>query len=114
MTSPASGWAEPRVGGMVAFLELLAREAPTIEFERPVLEARTAGATPAEIDALMALTEPGRPDVPADPQVLETLVLTFSGALLQAGMGVMTYDAMASRLESATAVIVRGHDRDRG
>jgi sugar diacid utilization regulator len=36
----------------VAFLELLAREAPTIEFERPVLEARTAGAPAAVIEEL--------------------------------------------------------------
>jgi sugar diacid utilization regulator len=36
----------------VAYLELLAREAPTIEFERPVLEARTAGATAAQIEEL--------------------------------------------------------------
>ena len=28
----------------IAFLELLAREAPAIEYEAPVLEARTAGA----------------------------------------------------------------------
>jgi GAF domain-containing protein/sugar diacid utilization regulator len=36
----------------IAFLELLAREAPSIEFERPVLEARTAGAPPAVIEEL--------------------------------------------------------------
>jgi len=36
----------------VAFLELLAREAPSIEFERPVLEARTAGAPAAVIEEL--------------------------------------------------------------
>lgn len=37
---------------VVAFLELLAREAPTIEFERPVLDARAAGATPAQVEEL--------------------------------------------------------------
>lgn len=56
-----------------------------------------------------ALTDPDRSDEPADPAVLEVLVLAFSGALLQAGMGVMTYDAMADRLESAVAVILRGN-----
>jgi AcrR family transcriptional regulator len=56
-----------------------------------------------------ALADPER-EQPADPAVLETLVLTFSGALLQAGMGVMTYDAMADRLESAVAVILRGNE----
>nr|WP_278259891.1 helix-turn-helix domain-containing protein [Nocardioides convexus] len=45
----------------------------------------------------------------ADPAVLEVLVLTFSGALLQAGMGLMTYDEIAERLVSAVAVILRGH-----
>ena len=41
--------------------------------------------------------------------VLEVLVLTLSGALLQAGMGVMTYDEMADRLDSAVVVIMRGN-----
>ncbi len=45
----------------------------------------------------------------ADPDVLEVLVLTLSGALLQAGMGVMGYDEMADRLTTAVAVIMKGH-----
>lgn len=53
-----------------------------------------------------ALAEPDRP---ADPGVLEVLVLTFSGALLQAGMGVMTYDEIAERLVAAVEVIMRGN-----
>ena len=56
-----------------------------------------------------ALADPGRPTEPADPAVLEVLVLTFSGALLQAGMGLMTYDEMADRLVSAVDVILRGN-----
>ena len=55
-----------------------------------------------------ALREPGSDD-PVDPFVLEVLVLTLSGALLQAGMGVMTYDEMADRLDSAVVVIMRGN-----
>ncbi|MGC9667850.1 helix-turn-helix domain-containing protein [Planosporangium sp. 12N6] len=35
-----------------AFLDLLAREAPTVEFDRPVVEARTAGAPPEVIEEL--------------------------------------------------------------
>jgi GAF domain-containing protein len=35
-----------------AFLDLLAREAPAVEFEGPVLEARAAGAAPSVIDEL--------------------------------------------------------------
>ncbi len=45
----------------------------------------------------------------ADPLVLEALVLTFSGALLQAGMGLMTYTEMGERLDSVVAVIMKGH-----
>ena len=37
---------------VIAFLELLAREASPVEFEAPVLEARTAGAPPAVIEEL--------------------------------------------------------------
>lgn len=56
-----------------------------------------------------ALTDPKHPDEPADPAVLEVLVLTFSGGLLQAGMGVMTYDQITERLVSAVDVIMRGN-----
>lgn len=42
----------------------------------------------------------------ADPAVLDVLVLTFSGALLQAGMGLLTYDQIAERLVAACAVIL--------
>lgn len=56
-----------------------------------------------------ALVDPARPEQPADPAVLEVLVLTFSGALLQAGMGLMTYDQIAERLVSAVDVILRGN-----
>lgn len=45
-----------------------------------------------------------------DPAVLETLALAFSGALLQAGMGLMTYTEMADRLDSVVAVIMKGNE----
>ncbi|MFE4002668.1 TetR/AcrR family transcriptional regulator [Nocardioides sp. YIM B13467] len=38
--------------------------------------------------------------------VREALLLAFSGALLQAGMGLMTYDEMADRLAPVVTVIV--------
>ena len=47
---------------------------------------------------------------PADPRVLETLTLAFSGALLQAGMGVMTYTEMGERLDDVVAVVMAGHE----
>lgn len=51
----------------------------------------------------------GALDNPADPAVLEALALAFSGALLQAGMGLMTYAEMADRLDSVVAVIMKGN-----
>lgn len=45
----------------------------------------------------------------ADPVVLEALALTFSGALLQAGMGLMTYTEMGERLDAVVATILRGN-----
>lgn len=45
----------------------------------------------------------------ADPAVVDVLVMTFSGALLQVGMGLLTYDQIADRLASAVDVILKGH-----
>lgn len=56
-----------------------------------------------------AMRDPGARDEPVDAGVLEVLVLTFFGALLQAGMGLKSYDDLADRLESAFAVIMRGN-----
>lgn len=48
---------------------------------------------------------------PAAGDVLvETLSMTFSGALLQAGMGLMTYTEMGERLDAVVATIMRGND----
>jgi len=46
---------------------------------------------------------------PSDPRVVETLTLAFSGALLQAGMGLMTYEELSQRLDDVVAVIMEGH-----
>jgi AcrR family transcriptional regulator len=56
-----------------------------------------------------ALKDPKRPDEPADPAVLEALMLMLSGGLLQAGMALMTYDEITERLVSAVDVIMRGN-----
>jgi AcrR family transcriptional regulator len=45
----------------------------------------------------------------ADPAVLEALALAFSGALLQGGMGLMTYTELGDRLDAVVAVILRGN-----
>jgi AcrR family transcriptional regulator len=41
--------------------------------------------------------------------VLDAIVLAFSGALLQAGMGLMTYDELADRLDPVVAAIMKGN-----
>lgn len=71
------------------------------------LRLRIGGEFLTRFDA--ALRDPERPATPGDPDVLEVLVLTFSGALLQAGMGLMTYDQIADRLASAVDIILRGN-----
>ena len=47
---------------------------------------------------------------PVDPRVLEALTFAFSGALLQAGMGLITYDELSKRLDDVVAVIMEGHE----
>lgn len=42
-------------------------------------------------------------------ELLDTLLLAFSGALLQAGMGLMTYTQLGDRLDSVVATILRGN-----
>jgi AcrR family transcriptional regulator len=44
-----------------------------------------------------------------DPAVLDALLLAFSGALLQAGMGLITYGELADRLDRVAATILEGH-----
>jgi AcrR family transcriptional regulator len=46
----------------------------------------------------------------ADDAVVETLALAFSGALLQSGMGLMTYTEMGDRLDAVVAVIMKGNE----
>jgi hypothetical protein len=41
--------------------------------------------------------------------VLEALTFAFSGALLQAGMGLVTYDELGKRLDDVVAVILEGN-----
>jgi AcrR family transcriptional regulator len=45
----------------------------------------------------------------ADPRVLDALVLALSGALLQAGVGLITYADLATRLDAVVDVIMRGN-----
>ena len=47
------------------------------------------------------------------PPSLEALALAFSGALLQGGMGLMTYTEMGDRLDAVVAVIMKGNDDER-
>lgn len=45
----------------------------------------------------------------ATPALVDALVLAFSGALLQAGMGMLTYADLADRLDTVVATVLRGH-----
>jgi AcrR family transcriptional regulator len=45
----------------------------------------------------------------ADPALVDALTLAFTGALLQAGMGLTTYTEMRDRLDAAIAAIMRGN-----
>jgi AcrR family transcriptional regulator len=45
----------------------------------------------------------------ADPAVVDAVALAFSGALLQVGMGLMTYTELGERLDAVVAVIMRGN-----
>jgi AcrR family transcriptional regulator len=47
-------------------------------------------------------------DTPAE--VLETVTFAFFGGLLQAGMGVLTYEELARRLDDVMAVIMAGQE----
>lgn len=45
----------------------------------------------------------------ADPVLLDTLMLAFTGALLQSGMGITPYTQLGERLDGALAVILKGN-----
>ncbi|MFS3127993.1 TetR/AcrR family transcriptional regulator [Nocardioides sp. Bht2] len=44
-----------------------------------------------------------------DSDVVDALVLAFSGVLLQAGMGLVPYSQLADRLDAVNAVILKGN-----
>lgn len=47
---------------------------------------------------------------PVHPPLLDALTMAFSGALLQAGMGLVSYDDLSKRLDDVVAVIMEGHE----
>lgn len=49
----------------------------------------------------------------AAPGVLDALLFAFSGALLQAGMGVFSYRELGDRLDAVVDVILQGRSRSR-
>lgn len=54
-----------------------------------------------------ALRPPDDPEAAVDPAVLDAIVLAWSGALLQAGMGVIGYAEIAERLVAVAHVLLR-------
>ncbi|MDO9456407.1 TetR/AcrR family transcriptional regulator [Nocardioides sp.] len=61
------------------------------------------------IGAVFVRTFEGALGEASTPGLLDALTLAFSGALLQAGMGVMTYTEMGDRLDGVVATILEGH-----
>jgi AcrR family transcriptional regulator len=45
----------------------------------------------------------------ADSQLVDALTLALTGALLQTGLGLISYDDLADRLDAVTATILRGN-----
>jgi len=45
----------------------------------------------------------------ATPELLQALLFTFTGALLQAGMGILEYAALGDRLAEAVETVLRGN-----
>ena len=56
-----------------------------------------------------AMTTGAAPARAVDPRVLDTLLIAFSGALLQTGMGIVTYPELADRLDDVVAVVMKGN-----
>jgi AcrR family transcriptional regulator len=117
-TAPAAGEPVDRVQATLRALtariveepELAAAVTPALLGSSPDVERlrlRIGGEFLRRFEA--ALKDPERPEEPADAGVLEVLLLAFSGGLLQAGMGLMTYDQITERLDSAVDVIMRGN-----
>ena len=44
-----------------------------------------------------------------DPTVVESLILAYTGALLQVGMDLLTYPAMRERMDAVVATVLRGN-----
>jgi len=44
----------------------------------------------------------------ADPAVLDSLIYLFTGAMLQAGMGLLSYEEMGERLEASVELLMAG------
>jgi AcrR family transcriptional regulator len=45
----------------------------------------------------------------ADPELVDALTLALTGALLQTGMGLISYDDLADRLDAVMATIMKGN-----
>ena len=85
--------------------ELAAAVTPALLGSDPDVERLRLRIGAAFVDRFRAALGDG-----ADGAVLETLALAFSGALLQSGMGLMTYTEMGDRLDAVVAVIMKGNE----
>lgn len=107
-------------GGATSRLQAVTRDMATFLADSPELAAAVTGAllgTDPDVarlrlrigEELLRRFTTALGDEP-DPVVLEALSFAFSGALLQAGMGLMTYTELGDRLDGVVAVIMEGND----
>ncbi|MGB3696064.1 MAG: helix-turn-helix domain-containing protein [Gordonia sp. (in: high G+C Gram-positive bacteria)] len=107
-----SGDVSDRLRQTVRYIADMVGQTPT------VTEAATKSLLSADPDVARIRVEIGRHwyalfqealGEAARPDLLRTLTFAFSGALLEAGMGLIAYDDLFDQLDSAVAVIARGN-----
>lgn len=106
-------------GGSVERVQQMVRDSATLLAESPALAVAASksllGPDTEVADLRLAIGEHWaqrfRDTLGEDssPGLLEALMFAFTGALLQAGMGVIEYDALGDHLAEAVAVVMRGN-----
>ena len=88
--------------------ELAAASTTAILAQEPDVE-RLRTRIGAAFDAHLAAALGADADADADPMVLRALNLALAGALLQAGMGYLTYTELAERVDEVATLIIGPH-----
>ncbi len=82
---------------------------PDVERLRVVIGAEIVGRFQQALEASAEGSAAGPSEGPADAELVDALTLALTGALLQTGMGLITYDDLADRLDAVMATILRGN-----